>query len=162
MKGRKEMKNIKNILMIKFKKKGFTLIEVIVAVTIVVVLASLSVPKVTGYINKARNAKIINIGKQMYTAVMWSYGEQGNTINETQINNTIAGIISLSSVPTVTKATDDRSVTITFTSDSAVCTIVITPEENNYLISKNSIGIFNSNGIVNPTVNTSAGNGSGA
>jgi type IV pilus assembly protein PilA len=129
------------------KAKGFTLIEVIIAVSIVVILASLTLPKVTGYIDRAKTAKVLNAGKQIYTAAMWSYSDQGNTISEDKIKNAVADTMSLGTVPTVTKNDVDKSVTIAFTIDSVICTIVIVPDNNSYIIKKNGIDIFNSNGL---------------
>jgi type IV pilus assembly protein PilA len=123
------------------KAKGFTLIEVIIAVSIVVILASLTVPKVTGYIDKAKDAKAINAGKQLYTATMWSYSDQGNTINKAQIEKTIADTMSLSTAPIATPASDGKSVAITFTTDNVNCSILIVPDNNSYVISKNGIAI---------------------
>jgi type IV pilus assembly protein PilA len=127
--------------------KGFTLIEVIIAVSIVVILASLTVPKITGYIDKAKTAKVLNAGKQIYTAAMWSYSDQGNTINVDNIKNAIEDTTSLGTVPTVTKNDVEKSVTIAFTTDSVACSIVIVPDNNSYIIKKNGTNIFNSNGL---------------
>lgn len=129
------------------KAKGFTLIEVIIAVSIVVILASLTLPKVTGYIDRAKTAKVLNAGKQIYTAAMWSYSDQGNTISEDKIKNAVADTMSLGTVPTVTKNDVDKSVTIAFTIDSVICSIVIVPDNNSYIIKKNGTDIFNSNGL---------------
>jgi type IV pilus assembly protein PilA len=116
------------------KAKGFTLIEVIIAVSIVVILASLTVPKVTGYIGKAKNAKALNAGKQIYTAAMWSYSDQGNTIDETQIKNTIADTMADVSVSSVVKG--ENSVTVKFLSDNVTYAVVINTSESSYTVSK--------------------------
>lgn len=41
------------------KKKGFTLVELIVVLVILAILAALLVPALTGYIDKAKNKAII-------------------------------------------------------------------------------------------------------
>lgn len=57
------------------KSKGFTLIEVMVVIFIIIILASLFVPKVTGYIEKGGMAKQLSYAKSVATAVdnfnMW-------------------------------------------------------------------------------------------
>lgn len=80
----------------KKKSKGFTLIEVIVAVTIVIILGTLAVPKVSGYINKAKEAKVTSIGKQIYNAAMWTYSEQGNSFDSTKIIDAVAETTNMS------------------------------------------------------------------
>jgi type IV pilus assembly protein PilA len=129
------------------KAKGFTLIEVIIAVSIVVILASLTLPKVTGYIDRAKIAKVLNAGKQVYTATMWSYSDQGNTISEDKIKNAVADSMSLGTVPTVDLDADNKSVTIKFTIDNAECIVEIVFENSSYTVSKDDIEIFDSNEI---------------
>jgi type IV pilus assembly protein PilA len=128
-------------------KRGFTLIEVIIAVSIVVILASLVVPKVTGYIDKARNAKVINTGKQIYTAAMWSFTDQGNVFKEAEILGTIKN--TLGTGATVTSGTTD--VTVKFYTDNVECSVVITTADNSYKIYKNSENIFASSGSLSKT-----------
>ena len=41
------------------KKKGFTLVELIVVLVILAILAALLVPALTGYIDKAKEKKVI-------------------------------------------------------------------------------------------------------
>lgn len=129
------------------KAKGFTLIEIIIAVSIVVILASLTLPKVTGYIDRAKTAKVLNAGKQIYTAAMWSYSDQGNTISEDKIKNAVEETMSLGTVPTVDLDADKESVTIAFTIDNAECIVEIVLENSSYTVSKDGIEIFDSNEI---------------
>ncbi|MCM0650389.1 prepilin-type N-terminal cleavage/methylation domain-containing protein [Clostridium swellfunianum] len=112
--------------------KGFTLIEVIVAVSIVVILASFAMPKVTGYIGKAKQVKLNNIAKQIHTAVMWSYGEQGNTINTTNISSIITDTLSGITVNLVTSS--NNVVTVLFTNDSIQHTATINVSDNSYTV----------------------------
>jgi type IV pilus assembly protein PilA len=126
------------------KKKGFTLIEVIIAVSIVVILASLSVPKVTGYIDKAKNAKILNSGKQIYTAAMWSYSDQGNTFNKTKIFETINSTVGISGISETAININSTVITIPFSSDSVSCSVEISTSDNSYTIKKNTNAIFSS------------------
>lgn len=50
------------------KKKGFTLVELIVVLVILAILAALLVPALTGYIDKAKNKAIIAETRQTVMA----------------------------------------------------------------------------------------------
>jgi type IV pilus assembly protein PilA len=115
-----------------YKAKGFTLIEVIIAVSIVVILASLAVPKVTGYIGKAKDAKVANTSKQIFTAVMWSYSDQGNTVDTSKISDTITSTLSGVTVSEI-KAVDN-GVSVSFSSDNEPHSIVINTSSSSYTI----------------------------
>ncbi|MCM8711026.1 prepilin-type N-terminal cleavage/methylation domain-containing protein [Clostridium sp. SYSU_GA19001] len=128
-------------------KKGFTLIEVIIAVSIVVILASLTVPKVSGYIEKAKNTKAISMGKEIYSAAMWSYSEQessfSNKSNILNAINDVTGVQGLTS-DSITIA-DSKNVSIKFTNDNNVYVININANTSGYTIMKDDTLIFNSN-----------------
>lgn len=50
------------------KKKGFTLVELIVVLVILAILAALLIPALTGYINKAKNKSIVAETRQVVMA----------------------------------------------------------------------------------------------
>ena len=52
----------------KNKKKGFTLVELIVVLAILAILAAMLVPALTGYIDKANEKKILATARQYYVA----------------------------------------------------------------------------------------------
>ena len=62
-------------------KKGFTLVELIVVLVILAILAALLVPALTGYIDKAKEKKIVAETRMVVTAVQTvaseAYGQLG-------------------------------------------------------------------------------------
>ena len=77
------------------KKKGFTLIEIMVAVAIMLVLMGFLVPKLSGYRAKAMEAKAINTGKQIYSAAMTSYSMTNGEFKPTDVGNVITDTLVL-------------------------------------------------------------------
>lgn len=53
---------------IKRNKKGFTLVEVIVVLVIIAILAAISIPSLTGYIDEAKDKQLISKAKNFYVA----------------------------------------------------------------------------------------------
>lgn len=53
----------------KHKSKGFTLVELIVVLVILAILAALLIPALTGYIDKAKEKKVIAETRMLHTAI---------------------------------------------------------------------------------------------
>ena len=69
----------------KNKKKGFTLVELIVVLAILAILAAMLVPALTGYIDKANEKKILAAARQYYVAAQTVVSEayaNGDEIKE--------------------------------------------------------------------------------
>ncbi|MEG0838230.1 MAG: prepilin-type N-terminal cleavage/methylation domain-containing protein [Hydrogenoanaerobacterium sp.] len=52
----------------KKSKSGFTLVEVIVVLVILAILAAISIPALTGYIDKAKDKQLISEARSWYAA----------------------------------------------------------------------------------------------
>ena len=58
------------------KKKGFTLVELIVVLVILAILAALLIPALTGYIDKAKNKSVVAETRQAVMAAQTLYDEE--------------------------------------------------------------------------------------
>lgn len=96
------------------KKGGFTLVELIVVLVILAILAALLIPALTGYIDKAKNKKIVAECRQSVmaaqTLVDEAYGKNSGTV-EIGVGKTVTltAIEKLAEVPsgTIQSATTD-------------------------------------------------------
>lgn len=67
--GKYTMKNMLNRLKEKQNKKGFTLVEIVVALVILTILAAIAIPVVLGYVEDAKKAQYIAEAKSVYLVV---------------------------------------------------------------------------------------------
>ncbi len=90
------------------KKKGFTLIEMLAVISIILILSSVMFPKVTGYINKAKKLKVIDQCRKIAMAV-----EAYNFDNcEIEKDSNIRSLLSKSGVEEYLKVEDLENINI--------------------------------------------------
>lgn len=70
------------------KKKGFTLVELIVVLVILAILAALLIPALTGYIDKAKNKSVIAETRQIVMAAQTIVDEQYAKNDTTSLTGT--------------------------------------------------------------------------
>lgn len=122
--------------MIKNKtSKGFTLIELIVVIAIILVLSGFLIPKFAGYQAKAKETKAINTAKQIQTAAMSSYSEMDGKFDSTGVTSIVSLLTSAEGV-NAKAASDGKSVTVSYKSDSNDYNAVITDESSSFRVYK--------------------------
>lgn len=128
------------------KKGGFTLVELIVVLVILAILAALLIPTLTGYINKAKEKKVIAETRMAVMAVQTMnsdyYAAKNKDIDWTKLTDDQTkefkelAEIDASTVSGV-KFNDKHAVdTLTYTSDKKTCTY----EKNQYTCSTLTTG----------------------
>lgn len=89
------MRNVRKIIRIKKqklkdnKKKGFTLVELIVVLVILAILAALLIPALTGYINKAKEKSIVAETRQAVMAAQTLVDEAYGKLDLTAADDAI-------------------------------------------------------------------------
>ena len=128
------------------RKGGFTLVELIVVLVILAILAALLIPALTGYINKAKEKKVIAETRMAVMAVQTMnsdyYAAKNKDIDWTKLTDDQTkefkelAEIDASTVSGV-KFNDKHAVdTLTYTSDKKTCTY----EKNQYTCSTLTTG----------------------
>lgn len=98
-----------NIPKNKKKRKGFTLIELIIVIAIIGILALIIIPQVIGYTNKAKNGTDVADARTLLSAVQSYNAEQTN--NTAVIDLTSNNAISTLNASTINDATINDALT---------------------------------------------------
>lgn len=87
------------------KKKGFTLVELIVVLVILAILAALLIPALTGYIDRARNKSIVAETRQTVMAAQTLVDEQYANDASTAITVGTSGTVTYDAVRELAETT---------------------------------------------------------
>jgi len=123
------------------KKKGFTLIELMVVISIILVLASFLVPKLTAYKDKAKDTKAINTGKQIQVAAINSYNENNESFNSNNLKEDIEPFTGIK-VDSASESKIGEAVDVAYKSDNENYIVQIDLEGNSYSVKKDNKTIF--------------------
>jgi len=132
------------------KKKGFTLVELIVVLVILAILAALLVPALTGYIDRAKRKSIVAETRQCVMAAQTiadeAYGtvEVGATVTVdvdkvkelAEVKGTVSGITLANAANT---ATPNKVTGLTYSNNTYTCTYapgVASNTDGDYNVSK--------------------------
>lgn len=131
------MRNLK-----KNRKKGFTLVELIVVLVILAILAALLIPALTGYIDKAKDKQVVSETRQAVMAAQtmsdeeYAKGTSDNDI-ETKLNGTSnTDLKNLADVPgTISEIeiTNGKVTSLKYTgANSKSCVYTVTSNKGEY------------------------------
>lgn len=135
------------------KSKGFTLIELMLVVTIILILMSFLIPKFSSYQNKARSTKAINTAKQIQTAVMASYGDQDGKFDIEDIKKDIGDLTSVEKLTDVKQVGEGQQcIEVQYESDNKPYTVNINAADNTCTVSNGKDQIYPKQKSIETTV----------
>lgn len=113
----------------KNKKKGFTLIELVIVIAILAILAAILIPSISGYVNKANDARNQANGRSVYMAATLAVSENEDTEKQkaaaSSLSDTKVSEIKTDdsgNVTSVTYSIGDKSYTVTITNGQPAVT----------------------------------------
>ncbi|HSN58776.1 MAG TPA: type II secretion system protein [Clostridiaceae bacterium] len=124
----------------KRKKRGFTLIELVVVISIIVIFAGFLIPKFAGYQTRAKDTKAINTAKQIQSAALSSYSEMDGKFVKTSVETAVAELTGAEAVTAI--AETDSTVKVSFTSDTVSYTVDITDSSGTFTVLKGEDQIY--------------------
>lgn len=75
------------------KKRGFTIVELVIVIAVIAILASVLIPTFSNVVKKAQESKILQEARNAYTmALAEAFDANGNLITETFDNTDIAAL----------------------------------------------------------------------
>ncbi|SHH37569.1 type II secretion system protein [Clostridium grantii] len=129
--------------LINNKKKGFSIIEILVAMAITLILLSIMAPKYMAYRDKAKELKAVDLGRKIYSVYLDSFMNEGGydaAVLKVDIN-TMLGIAGTD----ITLSDNDDPVTIEYPCDGEEYSVEINKANGNFEVKHDSNEIYSSN-----------------
>jgi len=116
------------------KRKGFTLIELVVVISIILIFAGFLIPKFAGYQTRAKDTKAINTAKQIQSAALSSYSENDGKFVAASVTSAVSELTAAEGAAASLEA--DGRLTVTFTSDGEGYKIIISDSAGTFTVEK--------------------------
>jgi type IV pilus assembly protein PilA len=123
----------KGVVVLIKKKKGFTLIELVVVISMILIFAGFLIPKFAGYQSRAKDTKAVNTAKQIQSAALSSYSEMDGKFVEASVDTSVS---ELTGAESAKSAMDAGVLKVTFTSDGESYRVDITDTSGTFKVYK--------------------------
>ncbi|KEI15009.1 type II secretion system protein [Clostridium novyi] len=117
---------------IKNTTKGFTLIELIVVMAIILVMASFLIPKFNGYRGKAQRLKVVDTGRQIYLTAIESYSENNGEFNNQKLLETSKELLGIDNLEILNEG--ENNFIINYNVDEKPYILKFNKNENDFCI----------------------------
>ncbi|HEY5576168.1 MAG TPA: type II secretion system protein [Clostridiaceae bacterium] len=118
----------------KKKREGFTLIELVVVISIILIFAGFLIPKFAGYQTRAKDTKAINTAKQIQSAALSSYSEMDGKFEAFAVSDSVSALTGAEGVSVTIEG--EKSVKVSFTSDTSTYTVKIEDTSGTFTVYK--------------------------
>jgi type IV pilus assembly protein PilA len=122
------------VIILKKKRKGFTLIELVVVISIILIFAGFLIPKFAGYQTRAKDTKAINTAKQIQSAALSSYSEMNGKFEASAVSDSVSALTGAEGVSVT--VVSGKSVEVSFTSDTENYTVKIEDTSGTFTVYK--------------------------
>lgn len=120
------------------KKRGFTLIEVIVVISIIAILGGVLIPKYATYIKKANSAKAEQISRMIFVSAMRAYMDN-NVFTKEEVNTAINEDMNINNLNINVKDPylDGDSISTDFITGDSKYTVEVKGNNSTFTLKKN-------------------------
>ncbi|WP_164508971.1 type II secretion system protein [Clostridium rectalis] len=122
-------------------KNGFTIVELLIVMSIIFILMGFILPRFKGYQTKAKKLKVENYARQLYTAVMASYGENNGKLETEKIEKDIEQLVG------ILEGKDD-SVAVSVIDDNAIIDFSLDSNKYNMVVHEDGYTLRDSKGEI--------------
>lgn len=129
----------------KFKnnKKGFSFVEIIVAIAITLILTTLSIPQYQKYKDKALDLKAVDSGQKIYSVCIDSYINDGAFTGE-NIEKAVVDLLGFGKDKLTFDSATEGVFKVTYNMNNNDYTLGITESDSNFVINDGTKDIYSS------------------